>query len=393
MPGKRGRRQGGSVTTGNEVIVMGAKIRAYIPLAAVFFILYSGLGGLLEEAYANDASKQWGQYRGVTTQLNISESDVAHLASLGANLVRLTAAKFPLMEKQPPYKINMEHVERLDRVIGWCEKYGLQVVIDPHTFPGTKSDTTITSPDILWKDYFWHDRVAELWAFLAKRYGQRGPVIVGYDLVNEPAVPNGGKDGTPASWNDLVERLIKVIRKYDQSTYIIVEPALIRYSKIHEVSRLEGIRLLRFFDDPRVVYSPHMYWPKEVSRQGLKGWPTGIKYPGQIGGEFVDKARLSKELRHIAEFQKRYNVPIYISEFSATIWGGAGSDRYVSDLIDIFEEMGWSWTYHAYRQAAHWDAEKTPEQPNIRQKSTPRLEILKAAFSKNPSSVRLRTCM
>ncbi len=59
---------------------------------------------------------------------------MADLASIRANLVRLMANRDQLISKNPPYEINKENVAKMDKIISWCQKYGIQVVIDPTHF-------------------------------------------------------------------------------------------------------------------------------------------------------------------------------------------------------------------------------------------------------------------
>ena len=43
-------------------------------------------------------------------------------------------------------------------------------------------------------------------------------------------------------------------------------------------------------------------------------------------------------------------------EFSAVAWA-PGADQYLRDCISIFEEYGWDWTYHAFREWPGWSVE------------------------------------
>lgn len=367
--------------------------KVIVLLACCLFISLSYAPGL---ALGASNLTSWGPYRGVTVKLNLSEKDIADLASMGANLIRLTAAKDPLMRKEPPYDIIKGNVQKMDQIIAWCEKFGIRVVIDPHTFPGTRNDFTMMMTDRFWKSYEWHEHTIRLWDFLAQHYKNYGEVIAGYDLLNEPAIPRQGEPHTPTDWNALSKKLVETIRRHDPKRPIIIEPPASRDGKGKKINRHEGMRLLAEPFDPYLIYSPHMYSPGEFTRQGVNGRPRGVSYPGNAGGKYWDKEALRKSLLPIIEFQKKYNVPIYIGEFSASIWGGESANRYVRDLIEIFEELGWSWTYHSFRQAAYVDAEKTAESPGVRKKSTPRLEILKAAYSKNkktrePQSLKRKT--
>lgn len=35
-----------------------------------------------------------------------------------------------------------------------------------------------------------------------------------------------------------------------------------------------------------------------------------------------------------------------------------GADAYLRDCISLFEEYGWDWSYHAFREWSGWDVEK-----------------------------------
>ena len=46
-----------------------------------------------------------------------------------------------------------------------------------------------------------------------------------------------------------------------------------------------------------------------------------------------------------------------MGEFSAASYA-PGAERYLRDCISLFEEYGWDWTYHAFREADVWNVEK-----------------------------------
>ena len=43
-------------------------------------------------------------------------------------------------------------------------------------------------------------------------------------------------------------------------------------------------------------------------------------YPGEIDGKRSNKAQLEAAMKPVVEFQRKYNVHIYIGEFSAIRW-------------------------------------------------------------------------
>ena len=44
-------------------------------------------------------------------------------------------------------------------------------------------------------------------------------------------------------------------------------------------------------------------------------------------------------------------MPYYIGEFSVVCWAPEGSgEQYLRDVMELFEQRGWSWSYHAFRE-------------------------------------------
>jgi len=339
------------------------------------------------------AAMFWGPYRGVNAT-DLNEADVRDLAATGANVIRLSFNKRPLMEKEPPYELNRDAFEYLDRVLGWAQKYNLSVVLDPHTTPGTEVNTTTRVSDLIWKSNHWHDHLARLWDYVAQRYKDRGNALAGYDLLNEPNVPryeDGTPRGGPSDWNALVRRLAAVIRRHDKTRPIIIEPIMSLSRDIRKGrERLYPLDAMKYFippDDPYIVFSPHMYEPGEFSHQGVNNRPEGAIYPGRIGGMNWNKEKLRWVMEPFREVQQKYGIPIFIGEFSAPRWTGNAGNQYLQDLIELFEEYNWSWAYHIFRGADVWDPEKsnTDKEDKKRYPSTPRMELLRQYFSRNKS--------
>ena len=73
-----------------------------------------------------------------------------------------------------------------------------------------------------------------------------------------------------------------------------------------------------------------------------------------------------------------------MQEFSAVRWA-PGADLYLKDLISIFEENGWDWTYHAFREWRGWSLEAYDNRGN--EKFNPdmnkRKKVVLEAFAKN----------
>ena len=283
-----------------------------------------------------------------------TEKDIEDLKNYGANLVRLQMNGF--RAKGDPGKgvrpktladwdawlaKNLDHAEE---VLGWLEKRGMMMVLDMHNPP-----LIGFGPDI---DVFYvkanADRFVSSWREIAQRFkGRKG--IYGYDLINEPMQTRRALADCDY-WN-LQRRAAEAIREVDPEATIIFE--------CNEWSDPSGYPYLRTLDMDNVIYEVHMYLPMEFTHQGANGSskpsPEKIRtYPDMTRG--WDKAYLRRQLTAVREFQLRHDAKIFVGEFSACIYG-EGVGNYLSDCIDIFEEYGWDWTYHSFREALWWNVE------------------------------------
>ena len=120
-----------------------------------------------------------------------------------------------------------------------------------------------------------------------------------------------------------------------------------------------------------------MYVPAEFTHA------TRGPYPGKFRGELWDKEMLRKTLRPVADFQKRHKARIYVGEFSARSKAD-GAERYLRDCIELFEEFGWDWTYHSFREAPTWDVEKEWKgNSHVPSPDNPRKRVLLDALKRN----------
>ncbi|MGE5604226.1 MAG: hypothetical protein ACM3YE_00860 [Bacteroidota bacterium] len=109
-------------------------------------------------------------------------------------------------------------------------------------------------------------------------------------------------------------------------------------------------------------------------------------YPGTINGVYYDKTKLKEILQPVRDFQVKYGVRIYVGEFSAVRWA-SGAAQYLEDCIAIFEEYGWDWSYHAYKNWTGWDLEHDNGTSNspivIANERTDRMEVVLAGLALN----------
>ena len=268
----------------------------------------------------------------------------------------------------------------LDAMLPECEKYGVYVCLDLHTPPGGRMPRKEGSIMRLFHEKQFQDAFVAVWQKMARRYKDQ-KMIWSYDLLNEPVEGDMPQDKDLLNWRELALKTAKEIRKIDPETAIVIEG-----------EPWGGPEALEWFEpfDPKevanVVYSAHMYIPHNFTHQGVYESPVGLVYPGEIGGKHWDKAALRQALRVPIEFARDYGVHMYIGEFSAIRWAPDGSAyRYLKDCIEIFEEEGWDWAYHAFREWDGWSVEHGPDMNDHKPtgESTDREKLLRSWFEKN----------
>ena len=330
---------------------------------------------------------KWQTYRGVNVNCEITEEDIKFLAGAGGNLVRLSMPICTFIEMEEPYGYDEMAFEKLDSVLDWGEKYDVDVLIDPHKYPGTEHEWTMLGNDPFFQDFKWHDIVIKFWERIAEVGAKRGKVIAGYDLLNEPQVDLDMKEDTPADVNLLYKKLTETIRKVD-SVHTIVYALPRVYDRESETlyGYHKGIMMFEIPKDDNICLETHTYMPQEFSHQNI--WEVGeyITYPVTIKEITWNKQQLIYEQEELIDFSKKNpEVPILVGEFSSPRWTGEDGIRYLTDVIEIAEDNGWSWAYHAYRENQVWDPEMSIQErsDSVRIKNAPRWKLLQYYFKRN----------
>jgi aryl-phospho-beta-D-glucosidase BglC (GH1 family) len=316
--------------------------------------------------------------RGVMYGPHYSEKGIRDLADWGCNLLRwqLTWNGFPHSpaDNASPEEYDKWLNERLDDVdkgLALCAQLGMLVLIDIHTPPGGRDEQKFCR---MFSEKRHQEHFLIIWDRIAKRY-KDNKTVWGYDLVNEPFVGKVG-DGC-MNWQALAEATAKRVRAIDPDHAIILEPI---WGDPHALDSLIPV------DVPNVVYSVHMYLPHAFTHQGVYESPIGPTYPGEVQGKKWDKETLRASLKNVVEYARDYGVHIYVGEFSAIRWAPDNSaQRYLKDCIEFFEEMGWDWSYHAFREWDGWSVEHTTNKDDKKPSATrtDREQLMRDWFGKN----------
>ena len=285
-----------------------------------------------------------------------TEDDIETLHRWGA-----TMARFQIMRRFLSVEDNQDlpeywswvdsRLDNLEDVLGWAQARGMKICVDLHSFPGGLRAGDRDSNML--HDEKWAAAFVETWRRIATRFNGH-PALYGYDLVNEPKQISFA----PISYWEIQRRAAEAVRAIDPVTPIVVEsnmgagPGAFRY--------LSPLAM------DNVVYQCHFYGPPEFTHQGVAShtrrkdgrvpaWPDPSKG--------WDRDYFRRELAHVRAFQERHKCRIYVGEFSAVGYA-PGADQWIRDAIAVFEEYGWDWTYHAFREWAGWSVEHEADDPD-----------------------------
>ena len=250
----------------------------------------------------------------------------------------------------------LDHLDR--EVLPWAEKYGIRIVVDLHVPPGGRNGGDMN----MFYERKYNDAFVECWRKIARRFRGR-KMIYGYDLINEPDQTD---EAVCDYWNTQ-RRAAEAIREIDPDVTIVMESN--GWDSAGTYSYLSPLAM------DNVIYQVHMYEPFVFTHQGVHPGYGRVDYPDESKG--WNRAYLEKRLAPVREFQRKHDVRIYVGEFSAAAWA-PGADLYLADLTAIFNEYGWDWTYHAFREWTGWSVEHEGTGPADMKPSadTPRKRVL-----------------
>ncbi len=280
----------------------------------------------------------------------IIEEDIARIKDMGYDHVRLPI-DYDVFETEDGSEIEDGH-RHIEDCIGWCRKYGLNMVLDLHKTSGFMFDTDVVpDPDKFFTDEALQNRFYEIWERLIKRYG-RHKDIMAFELLNEVLNPDF-KD----KWNEIAAHAVKVIRKYAEDAYILIGGMC-----------NNSISYVKYLNDPAdeyIVYNFHCYEPLCFTHQRahwvknsdfVLPYPASIELyrekslqlnPLQAGCIFSDKLKeIGPELFEIlfeeaVEYANEKGVPLYCGEYGVIDQAAKeDADRWLADINKVFEKYG-----------------------------------------------------
>ena len=220
----------------------------------------------------------------------ITERDVAYIASLGMDHIRLGFDQIVLEES--PYVYREKIFEILKNFVDWCKKYNLRVVFNMHKAIGNYCD--ILDECGLMQTEELQNRFIAVWLKMEEVFANEPDVI--FELLNEVV------NSTAAEWNAVAEKTVNAIRKKNADRLIIVGG--IRWNSP------SALLELKVFDDENVIYTFHNYDPHGFTHQRgvLQADPLyynrEMPYPCDDMQRYIDYHRLIGTTTHYDKYER-----------------------------------------------------------------------------------------
>ncbi|HEV8283048.1 MAG TPA: cellulase family glycosylhydrolase [Chitinophagaceae bacterium] len=245
------------------------------------------------------------------TYLNnyITSTDIHYMKMIGMNSIRVPFNYRLFTSERYLGKSNPEHgFELLDRLIGWCKKEQLYAILDMHCAPGGQTGDNIDDGDgypFLFESEQDQQLITSIWKRIAARYHNE-PIIIGYDLLNEPIATYFNADYFNPKLEVLYKRITAAIRQVDKNHIIFLGGA-----QWNSNFAPFGAPF-----DNKLVYTFHKYWTS----------PT------------------QKVIQPYIDFSYKHNVPIYCGET------GENTNQWIDSFRTTLEHANIGWHFWPYKK-------------------------------------------
>jgi len=281
----------------------------------------------------------------------ITAPDFANVSGWGFDHVRVPVDSYLFFDDDAnPITRRFAH---LDRAAELSAQYGLKLILDLHECPGHDFADSDLSPvqKFFSEDKTYLKKTKKIWAYLAERYGEKEHIIL--EALNEPVAP------TAPFWNEIKDRLCRVIRRHAPKSAIIVGSNMWNWPGTFDE--------LTPFDDDNTIYSVHFYEPLLFTHQ-FAPWhrepetKVARVYPGNYGSGLMRKyalatsagvwnrERIAAEFAPVSEFREKYGVPVICNEFGVYTPVELQSQlRWYEDLLSVLKELDIGFSYWNYK--------------------------------------------
>lgn len=264
-------------------------------------LIYTVINQLIGE---DDGRRFWKNFR----DNYITAEDIRFIKQSGFNSIRVPFNYRLFVSADEPQKLEGEGYELLERVVRWSKQEGLYVIFDMHGAPGGQTGDNIDDSwghPFLFESAESQELTIKIWQKIAARYHNE-PIVLGYDLLNEPIATHFNADYFNPKLEPLYRRIVTGIREVDKNHIIFLGGA-------------QWNNNFKVFGPPfdsKLAYTFHKYW-FDVNQQAIQ--------------EYVD-------------FSNKYSVPIWMGE------SGENTDEWITAYRKLLDSNDIGWCFWPYKK-------------------------------------------
>lgn len=242
----------------------------------------------------------------------ITRDDIRYIRKTGMNTIRIPFHyKLFTDEDYMGLSVNQDGFQRIDSLVNWCRESEIYLILDMHDAPGGQTGDNIDDS----YGYPWlmtseesQSKFVAIWKKIAEHY-QNEPVILGYDLLNEPIATYFGdeKEKLNAALEPVYKKAVAAIREEDQNHIVILGGAQWNSNfKVFTDSKFDG----------KLMYTCHRYWCDT----------------------------LQANIQDFVSFRDSVNLPMFMGET------GENTDQWIGAWTRLMERNNIGWTYWPYKK-------------------------------------------
>ena len=256
-----------------------------------------------------------------------TDEDAAYLTGIGINFIRVPF-RSGLLVDEVTGRLRPEGRDRLARLGEICDRNRLFFMPDLHAVPGGQNPDwhsgSETGSAEFWRYKALRDQAVTVWREAARALaGCR--YLLGYDLLNEPVLPDGDK----VLLNDFHLRAAEAIRQVDPAHLLLVEGGRFAMD-------FEGVQLP---DQGKSAYTYHFY---------PAVWDDSLNAP-QLSTE-ERSARIAAAHERVMNTMVDYNGPLLCGETGYELFEDEAKGlQMLDETVEVLERWGASWCLWAYK--------------------------------------------
>lgn len=286
----------------------------------------------------------------------ITSRDLALIRAMGFDHVRLCIDPAPMLQRGHAEEIPAAYLGYLDTAVRMILEHGLAVELDIHASDKFKHE--LATDDATAEEF------TDFWRGLAGHFASADPNLVFFEILNEPELHDRYR------WYGIETEIANAIRQAAPQHTIIAAGA--RWSDDDDLVFMDALR------DPNVIYNFHFYESHIFTHQGatwsenyfhfLKGVPypstpenvhaaaNEVPYPAyrlqviRYGMDRWNAQRIDADITQVADWAKRWGVPVICNEFGVYRKNADPRDRaaWIHDVRTSLEKHGIGWAMWDY---------------------------------------------